>query len=401
MSIGPSRANTTFSLTNNINPAQNQEEEQNNYNLPAVRNILGFMDKYERVEQQELLAQMSCHWLLSFEDFKIPLEPTPGIISQVSSFNEDNLLVLIPYDPEISPLDFRELHQIVRELTIGMYVLNQHPYLQLETNFDQSTSCQLPPAYIDTKLGQTMINTDYWLKALWHGSFFTRKKRIKFNERWRSTLDVDTHGNSQTRKPILQEFLFGGLTDISKDSDYSQIFKKDDENTNAAIGLGFGVGMNANFAKSTATMIHETFSVQSDLTEKQIEDEIKYFITFIEDISMQLTFNVSSIKKYKNIYEFTSDYDINTCCKADNKRIDEQIFERLKRVMCSHEQYIREHFAKKIEVKRNLIILKLVSFLVPLMISLKKKMKIPDANNLLPVKNISKILRNKIDKYIK
>jgi hypothetical protein len=52
--------------------------------------------------------------------------------------------------------------------------------------------------------------------------------------------------------------------------------------------------------------------------------------------------------------------------------------------LTSHEQYIRDNFERKIEVKRNLTILKLVSFLVPLLISLKKKMKIPDVNNLLP-----------------
>ena len=385
MSMTPSRAATTFSLTTNLNPANNHDEEQNLYSQSAVRNILGFMDKYERVEQQELLAQMSCHWLLSMEDFKIPIEQPPGVISQSVPLNEDHMLILIPYDPDIPTLDFRELHQIVRELTIGLYVLNQHPCLQLETNFDQSTSCQLPPAYIDTKLGQTMINTDYWLKALWHGSFFTRKKRIKFGERWRAVLDIDANGNSQTRKPILQEFLFAGLADIATDPDYLQIFAKDEENSNASTGLGYGVGMNASFAKSTATMVHEAFSEQSDLTNQQIEDEINHFITFIDDMSMQLTLGVTSVKKYKNIYEFTAGYDINACCKADNKRIDEEVFERLKRIIGPHEQYLRQHFETKVEVKRNLAMLKLVAFLVPLLISLKKRMKIPDLNNLLPV----------------
>ena len=149
--------------------ANNQEEEQNAASQPAVRNILGFIEKYDRVEQQELLSQMTCHWLLSLEDFKLPIEHPTGLISTMSPLNDDHLMVMIPYDESTPDLDYRELHQVIRELTVGMYVLNQHPSLQLETNFDESTACQLPPAYIDTKLGQIMINTDYWLKALWHG----------------------------------------------------------------------------------------------------------------------------------------------------------------------------------------------------------------------------------------
>ena len=145
-----------------------QEDEQALSSQPSVRNVLGFVEKYDRVEVQELLTEMNCHWLLSMEDFKIPIEHPTGLISQMSPLNDDHLILLIPYDPN-AQLDYREMHQIIRELTIGMYVLNQHPYLQLETNFDESTSCQMPPAYIDTKLGQIMINTDYWLKALWHG----------------------------------------------------------------------------------------------------------------------------------------------------------------------------------------------------------------------------------------
>ena len=171
-------------------------------NLPSVRNILGFIEKYDRAEQQELLSQSICHWLLSLEDFRLPIEHPAGLITQMPPLNDDHLLILIPYDADVVAPDYRELHQIIRELTIGMYVLNQHPGLQLEANTDQSTSCQLPPAYVDTKLGQIMINTDYWLKALWHGTFFTRDKRIKFTERWRQLMDIDSNGVAQTKKNI-------------------------------------------------------------------------------------------------------------------------------------------------------------------------------------------------------
>ena len=226
--VANSRANTSWS--NNaakVDPTQNQEEENHLQNSQAVRNISGFLDKYDRIEQQELLAQMTCHWLLSVEDFKVPIELPSGIISQVTQLAEDHMLVLIPYDESIPAPDYREIHQIVRELTIGMYVCNQHPYLHFESNYDQSTSCQLPPAYMDSRLGQYMINTDYWLKSLWHGSFFDRARRIQFFSKYVGTFDVDANGNAQTKKSIFKEFLNGGLSDIAKDPEYGEIFKQD------------------------------------------------------------------------------------------------------------------------------------------------------------------------------
>ena len=121
------------------------EDDQNLSSQPAVRNILGFIEKYDRVEVQELLSEMNCHWLLSMEDFKLSIEHPIGLITQMMPLNDDHIFVLIPFDPNIPSLDYREIHQILRELTIGMYVLNQHPCLQLEANFDESTTCQMPP----------------------------------------------------------------------------------------------------------------------------------------------------------------------------------------------------------------------------------------------------------------
>jgi len=378
-----SRANTNISVMNKLDPTQNMEEEQNSQSQPAVRNILGFMDKYDRVEQQELLSQMTCHWLLSLEDFKVSIDQPKGIISQLRQISEDHLLVLIPYEEDIPALDYREIHQIVRELTIGMYVLNSHPTLHFETNNDHSTSCQLPPAYIDTKLGQVMISTDYWLKALWHGSFFEKSRRIQFVQKYLGHLDVDSNGNAQTKKSIFKEFLAAGLSDIAKDPEYAEIFKKGSEGE--ASSPFVGVGMNAEFPKSTITMIHEAFSEASNKTDSEIEDEIKNFLTFINDIAMVLTVGVTSVKRYKNIFEYEAAFDVNTSCKADHDRINDAKFERLKPIITSHEAYIRENLTRKTEVRRNMTALKFASFLIPTLIALKKRMKIPDLNNLLPI----------------
>lgn len=164
-----------FRSRQNDQHEQHQQQQQLLIQLnsqPSVRNIVGFLDKYDRYEIQELVAQMSSHWLLSLDDVKLPIEHPHGLMSQMAPLNDDNLLLLVECsgdDDKQLDLDYREIHQLIRELTIGIYVLNQYPFLHLKSNVDQSTSCQLPPAYVDTKVGQIMINTDYWLKALWHG----------------------------------------------------------------------------------------------------------------------------------------------------------------------------------------------------------------------------------------
>ncbi|RNA30706.1 ankyrin and armadillo repeat-containing [Brachionus plicatilis] len=374
------------------NPVHKEiDEDQNLLNTPAVRNILGFDQRFDRVEEQELLAEMNCHWLLSIDDFKVPIDHPQGMITQMSPLNDNHMFLLVPFDEAVPDIDYRELHQIIRELTIGIYVLNQHPFLQLEANFDQSTSCQLPVAYVDTKLGQIMINTDYWLKALWHGSYFPREKRIKFTERWRQMIDVDANGIAQTKKSVFYEFMNSGLSDICKEPDYAAIFedrpsdvmgKKDDSNS-----LAFGVGMTA--ANSGFLHGNQPASINmqeySNMSENEIRDNLNTLKECADDVSVLMTFGLNSVRSYKNIYEIDSDYSINACVRGDNQKVDNKLLEKIKPILNNHENFLRENFEKKIEIKKNLIYLKIISFLTPFLIGLKRRMKIPDMNNLLPL----------------
>lgn len=99
---------------------------------------------------------------------------------------------------------------MIRELTLGMYVLNQTPYITLDANYDRATVCSLPPAYMDTYIGHLLSNVDYMIKALWHGAYIPKEKRIKFSERWRMTLEVNQQGKSETRKSLIAEFMSSG-----------------------------------------------------------------------------------------------------------------------------------------------------------------------------------------------
>ena len=115
------------------------------------------------------------------------------------------LIYLLPFSV------FREVHNIIRELTIGMYVMHQTPVISLDANFDLATVCNIPPAYQDTRTGQLLIAVDYMMKSLWHGAYFPKDKRTKFSERWRTNLDVNSAGKPESKKPLLTEFLSAGI----------------------------------------------------------------------------------------------------------------------------------------------------------------------------------------------
>ena len=176
----------------------------------ASRDSATFFEKYGKYERQELLSYTASHWQLSTEDFKAPTEPCLGIISHMQNVVEFTSMLLFPVDEGINQLDLREIHQIVKELTLGIFVFNQVPTISLEANFDLSTTCQLPPAYTDTRVGQIMTDVDYMMKALWHGVYFPREKRLKFTERWRNNLDVNSSGKPETKKALLTEFITSG-----------------------------------------------------------------------------------------------------------------------------------------------------------------------------------------------
>ena len=88
----------------------------------------------------------------------------------------------------------------------------------MEPNEDTTSSCQMSPAYIDTRIGRLLTDVDAALKSLWHGIWFPREKRIKFTERWHNAVDISTPMggdvpvvDKEARNQLLAEFLNAGL----------------------------------------------------------------------------------------------------------------------------------------------------------------------------------------------
>ncbi|KAM6080376.1 LOW QUALITY PROTEIN: ankyrin and armadillo repeat-containing protein [Theristicus caerulescens] len=66
-----------------------------------------------------------------------------------------------------------KIHQILRELAVGIFC----PSISSDMNYHHRTSCQLPPAYIDTKMRQILIRVDYMVEV-W--GIYTQREMCRF-----------------------------------------------------------------------------------------------------------------------------------------------------------------------------------------------------------------------------
>ncbi|XP_016070083.1 PREDICTED: ankyrin and armadillo repeat-containing protein [Miniopterus natalensis] len=330
---------------------QTQDEETYLENLAVQRNASAFFEKYDRSEVQELLTTALVSWLSGKEDVHCQLDSPCGIMSQMNNVGFSTAILLTPLEPS-ALLDYREVHQIIRELAVGIYCLNQIPSITLEANYDQSSSCQLPPAYYDTRVGQILINIDYMLKALWHGMYMPKEKRARFSELWRTIMDVDPDGKPQTNKDIFAEFSSAGLTDITKDPDFDGIYDED---------------------------MNEDPTYNSNCPEEKA-----VFMKYAENIMLKLTFSTTQVQQYENVFIFETAYWLTNAIKYTQDCLDICTYQRLQQRLYLQKKVIQKHFEKKKEIKRGIGYLKLICFLIPFLLSLKKKMKVPYLSSLLP-----------------
>lgn len=323
---------------------QVQDEETYLENLAVQRNASAFFEKYERSEVQELLTTAIVSWLAAKDDVRSQLDIPCGLISQINNVGFSTAILLTPVDPT-AHLDYREVHQILRELAVGIYCLNQIPSISLEANYDQSSSCQLPPAYYDTRIGQILIHVDYMLKALWHGIYMPKEKRARFSELWRTIMDIDQDGKPQTTKDIFSEFSSAGLVDITNDPDFYGIYDED---------------MN-----------------EDPTYEPNSPEEKAIFMKYVENIMLKLTFSTTQVQQHENVFIFETDYWLTNAIKYNQDYLDICTYQRLQQRLHLQKKVIQKHFEKKKEIRKGMGYLKLICFLIPFLLSLKKKMKVP------------------------
>ncbi|XP_063788987.1 ankyrin and armadillo repeat-containing protein isoform X3 [Pseudophryne corroboree] len=318
--------------------------------MTVQRNASAFFDKFDRSEVQELLAHTISSWLVSKDDAHLPLHLPSGLITQLKNLTHPNVLVLAPVEPEVR-LDYREVHQILRELVIGIYCFNQVPSICLNASYDCSTSCQLPPAYYDTRVGQILISVDYMIKALWHGSYMAEEKRSRFSELWRSSMDIDANGHPQTKKNIFADFCLAGLVDISSEPEFDGIYS-------------------------------QTFDLDPTYDPNKPEEKT-LFMSHADHMSIKMTHVTLQVQQHENLFVYDATYFLSSVMKLTEEDLDPVTYQRLQQRLALHTRLVKENIEKKPDIRKNIAYLTLISFLVPLLLGVKKKLKVPDFSRLL------------------
>lgn len=118
-------------------------------------------------------------------------------------------------------------------------------------------------------------------------------------------------------------------------------------------------------------------------TDADMADERRFFMSFAESLSMQMTLFQDQVMQHRNLFVLDADWLVTSIVRLTDQQIDHSGYERLNTRLQLHEKIIRENLVRKVEIRHQLFILKLVSFLVPFMIGLRKRMKIPDISRLL------------------
>ncbi|XP_077970650.1 ankyrin and armadillo repeat-containing protein-like isoform X1 [Styela clava] len=316
------------------------------------RNAVAFFDTYHKDDLKEVIAQTTASWLLS-SDFRVNTLPLNGMMSSLKLSQDPHVTILLPKKKNIPSFEYREIHQIIRDLTVGIFALNQMPSLSFEPNFDSSTSCQLPLAYKNTTVGQILISLDYKMKSLWHGATVPDKKRSTLAERWRSFVDMDKATGQVNKKNAFQEFTVAGQYYLNEDEKYAGIYKELNE---------------------------------VDPNEFVAKRENEFFNSYSEFFRCMMNFHIDSVQaaSESNVLTFQSNFDIESQILAPEEKIEFSSQQRIRRRLRLQMEVIRKSLELDPDTCRLIELVKLISFLSPLLAAMRKRMmRIPDVDSML------------------
>lgn len=124
-------------------------------------------------------------------------------------------------------------------------------------------------------------------------------------------------------------------------------------------------------------------SVSQD-REAYFMDERRFFMTHVDNVALRIIFHQKSIQQFRNLFVVDPDWDITSVIHIVDEAFDVDSYERLALCLGRHRTTVLQHLCNKAEVRRQVFMLKFVSFLVPFLVAMKKKMKVPDIIRMFP-----------------
>lgn len=123
--------------------------------------------------------------------------------------------------------------------------------------------------------------------------------------------------------------------------------------------------------------------------EPDAAEEQKLFSQYAENILLKITSYLTSVRQHENLFTFEGTHSLSNVVRLTEDVLEMGTYQRLQQRLSRHTRLVKKHLGRKVELARDLAYLKLISFLVPFLIGLKKKMRIPDLSQmLLPVSGL-------------
>lgn len=118
-------------------------------------------------------------------------------------------------------------------------------------------------------------------------------------------------------------------------------------------------------------------------------EEQKLFSQYAENILLKITTYLTSVCQHENLFAFKGTYGLSNVVRLTEDVLELGTYQRLQQRLSRHVRLVKKHLGRKVELARDLAYLKLISFLVPFLIGLRKKMRIPDLSQmLLPISGL-------------
>ncbi|XP_069839631.1 ankyrin and armadillo repeat-containing protein isoform X2 [Dendropsophus ebraccatus] len=113
------------------------------------------------------------------------------------------------------------------------------------------------------------------------------------------------------------------------------------------------------------------------------EEEKNLFMRYADNMMITMTCFTLEVQQYENLFVYDASYDLSNVVKLPQEKVDPITYQHLQQRLTMHQRLVKENIEKKADIRKNISYLKLISFLVPLLLGMKKKLKVPDLNRLL------------------
>lgn len=355
-----------------------QAEKAQQEQIQASREAAAFFQLFDKSSLYYAVPQRETGWLLGEKTQEMEALSPHVPISRLSLPCEENepYAMFIPVETASNskPLQLQELHRIVWELVVGVYVFNSIPSISLQRNHDGSSTCAVPSAYHDTLVGTALFEVDYFIKSLLHGtSIPQRLKRDEINETWKK----------MAPNSLWQHYKDLGLVYMIDDPE---------------------LGHDLYEPKKTLFIRHPPNYVDSDLAHSELTPRLTtgqefeqqethisrdVFLRFLDNISIGLVFTQGSIQQDGNLFVLDTAFKVTsrvTCMDTDNDK-DSDLQRHLHSYLQKQHNFVADNLQKKKEISHYLELLRFASFLVQFLVTLKQQKKIVSVAKLTDAKS--------------